>query len=303
MEHDPFAKRNFAIIALLGVIWGGTFMVVAIALEGYGPITVACARTSLGALAMHLLRLALGAPMPRPDKRLWMFLLLLGLLNTALPFTLLSWAQQYVTSAFVGIAIAALPLFILPLAYLFSDEFLNLRRVLGVLTGFAGALVLIGPGLGEASIGGGWPELACLAAIISYAVASILTRQCPPIEAVTMAAITLTVGAALLIPAMLLTEGIPTWQAPRPSLALLILGLFPTAMAAYLRIIVVRSSGSVFMTLVNYQIPLWAMLFGALVLNEALPSRFFAALALILAGLVISRWQTLRRVLSKRNSE
>lgn len=299
MEHDPFARRNLLIVLLLGIIWGGTFMVVAIALEGYGPVTVACARTTLGALAMHLLRLALGAPWPRPSRRLWAFLLLIGVLNTALPFTLLSWAQQYVSSAFTGLTMALLPLLVLPLATVFSDEYLNLRRVIGVLLGFAGTLVLIGPALGEIGWGAGLAELACLAAILSYACSSILTREAPPIEAITMAAITLSIGAAALIPIMLATEGLPGWAGARPGWALIVLGLLPTALAAYFRVLVVRTSGPVFMMLVSYQVPLWAMLFGVWVLGEQLPERFFIALALILAGLVVSRLRALRGLLRR----
>ncbi len=107
-----------------------------------------------------------------------------------------------------------------------------------------------------------------------------------------MSAVTLMIGAAILIPAMLLTEGVPGWHGTAPGLAILFLGLVPTALAALLRISVIKRAGPGFMTMVNYQVPLWSMAFGAIVLNEALPHRFFAALALILAGLAISQIRT-----------
>lgn len=297
MTHQP-TPANWLSIVLLGLIWGGTFMVVRIALDGYGPLTVACARTTLGALALLSLMVALKRPMP--PRNTWRPLLLIGVLNTALPFALLSWGQQYVPSAFAGISMAALPLFVLPLAHLFSDEKMSLNRALGVAIGFSGALVLIGPGV--LRIGQGiepLAQLACLTATLAYAISSVLTRRCPPIDSITMAAFTLVIGSAALLPITLAFEGVPTWVGARSGIAILFLGFVPTAFAALLRVQVIRTAGSVFMTLVNYQVPLWSMVFGWLILSEDLPFRFFIALGMILCGLAISQWSTLRRLLAK----
>ncbi len=298
MTTHPTTANWLSILAL-GLIWGATFMVVSIALEGYGPLTVACARTTLGAVALVGLMVVLRRPLP--DRQTLPHLLLIGTFNTAVPFSLLSWGQQYVPSAFAGISMAALPLFVLPLAHLFTDERLTLRRSLGVIIGFGGALILIGPGV--LRLGSGMEplgQMACILATVSYATSSILTRRCPPIDPISMAAATLAVGAALLIPAMLVFEGLPGWAGMRPGLAILFLGFLPTALAALLRVMVIRSAGPVFMTLVNYQLPLWSVLFGALILNEELPLRFFAALALILVGLAVSQWRNPIRLLIGR---
>ena len=294
--------QNWLSIAALGLIWGGTFMVVPIALQGYGPLTVACARTTLGASAMLVLMRTLRRPLPRFTPQMTKYLVLIGLLNTALPFALLSWGQQYVPSAFAGISMAALPLFVLPLAHVFSDEKMHLRKVVGVVVGFIGASVLIGPGVfqigtGLAPLG----QLACLAAALSYAISSVMTRRCPPIDPITMTALLLCVGASALIPAMLIVEGIPAVSSPASMIAIVFLGFVPTALAALIRVLIIRSAGSVFMTLVNYQVPVWSMLFGALILNETLPLRFFAALVLILCGLAISQYDTLRKTLFAGN--
>ncbi|WP_322892853.1 MULTISPECIES: DMT family transporter [unclassified Yoonia] len=296
MPQQPTALNWISILAL-GLIWGATFMVVSIALEGYGPLTVACARTTLGALAMLTLMLALRRPLPVFTPLMRRYLVAIGLMNTALPFALLSWGQQYVPSAFAGISMAALPLFVLPLAHLFTDERMQWRSALGVIIGFTGALVLIGPGV--LRIGTGWEplgQIACIGAAMSYAVSSIMTRRCPPIDPISMTALLLAVGSAALIPAMLLIEGIPDIAATRPTVAIIFLGVVPTALAALIRVATIRSAGTVFLTLVNYQVPLWSMLFGVLVLSEVLPVRFFAALALILLGLAVSQWAGLKRL-------
>tara|TARA_B110000967_G_scaffold189471_1_gene213179 strand:- start:188 stop:1099 length:912 start_codon:yes stop_codon:yes gene_type:complete len=286
---------NWLSILALGVIWGGTFMVVSIALQGYGPLTVACARTTLGAAALLVLMRALNRPLPSFDGRMWKYLIVIGLLNTALPFALLSWGQQYVPSAFAGISMAALPLFVLPLAHIFTDEKLNTRNLVGVTLGFVGAVVLIGPSI--LRIGSGWEplgQIACIAAALSYAISSIMTRRCPPIDPITMAALLLVVGAIALIPAMLTVEGVPTIADRTSTIAIIFLGIIPTALAALLRVYTIRSAGAVFLTLVNYQVPVWSMIFGAWILSEILPLRFFIALGLIMFGLIISQWSSLR---------
>lgn len=282
---------NWFSILTLGLIWGGTFMVVSIALEGYGPITVACARTTLGAIALLPACAAMRRPMPNlGDARLWRYIAVIGALSTAFPFMLLSWGQQYVPSAFAGISMSAVPLMILPLAHFFTDERLSIRKFLGVCFGFVGALVLIGPGLMQLGQGAEpLAQIACLGAALCYALSSILTRRCPPVDPVSLSALSLTMGAIILVPSMLVFEGVPQWVDTRSSLAILFLGFLPTALATLLRVQVIRSAGSVFMTLVNYQVPLWSMVFGAMVLSEDLPLRFYAALALILSGLAVSQ--------------
>jgi len=286
---------NWLSILALGVIWGGTFMVVSIALQGYGPLTVACARTTLGAAALLVLMRVLNRPLPSFDGRMWKYLIVIGLLNTALPFALLSWGQQYVPSAFAGISMAALPLFVLPLAHIFTDEKLSTRNLVGVTLGFIGAVVLIGPSI--LRIGLGWEplgQIACIAAALSYAISSIMTRRCPPIDPITMAALLLVVGAIALIPAMLIIEGVPAIADRTSTIAIIFLGIVPTALAALLRVYTIRSAGAVFLTLVNYQVPVWSMIFGAWILSEILPVRFFIALGLIMIGLIISQWSSLR---------
>ncbi len=290
--------RDWSGVIALGLIWGGTFMVVSMALEGYGPITVATARTTLGAVMLLALMGLSGRRIPNPTPGLAWSVILIGILSTALPFVLLSWGQQYVPSAFAGLSMAAIPLMVLPLAHFFSDEPLNARRFVGVSLGFTGALTLIGPGLAQLGSGAEpLAQLACFGAAFCYSVASILTRRCPPIDPVVLAALTLAVGAVILLPIMLATEGWPTPQGLRPTLALIVLGLVPTAFATLLRVSIIRSAGSVFMTLVNYQVPVWSMIFGAWILSEALPLRFYIALTLILTGMAISQWFSLRRML------
>ena len=280
-------RNDWLSIFALGLVWGGTFMVIAFALEGYGPLTVACARTTFGAVTLLVALRVMGLGLPQ-GWAVWRYILPAGVLSTALPFFLLSWAQASVPSAFAGLSMAAVPLFVLPLAHVFSDEKMTLRKSLGFGLGFAGVVLVLGP---TALEGGSslLPHLACFLAALCYAVSSVLTRRCPKVEPVGFAAATLIVGAAVLLPAMLLVEGLPHWAGTQPAIAIVFLGLMPTALAALLRVSIIRRVGSGFMTLTNYQVPLWSMAFGAVLLKETLPPTFFAALALILGGMALSQ--------------
>ena len=280
---------NWLSIAALGLIWGGTFMVVALALRGYGPLTVAAARTGLAAVVLVGLAVALRRPLPPPTMSLILSIGFIGVFSTAVPFFLLSWGQQQVPSAFAGLSMAAVPLFVLPLAHVFvPGDRMSLRKVSGFGVGFLGVLLLVG-GDALASEAALLPRLACIGAALCYAVSSITVRRCPPVEPIILAAASLCVGSVIMIPAMLAVEGVPGLVATTPMVAIVVLGLIPTALATLIRVEVIRTAGPSFLTLVNYQVPLWSVAFGVLALGETLPGSFHWALLLILTGLVISQ--------------
>ena len=273
-------------------------MFISVALREYGPVTVACARTTLGAVSLLVLMKAMNRPWP--SREAIPFLIRIGALSTALPFMLLSWGLLHVPSSFAGISMASVPLFILPLAHFFSNEPLNSRRAVGVVLGFLGVVVLIGPTV--LSIGNGvvlLGQIACLGTALCYAISSIQARNCPPVDPMTMSAVSLLVGSLMMIPLMLVTEGVPTIEGTFPTLSIIFLGLMPTAFATYLRILIIRSAGSVFMSFVNFMVPLWAVFFGITVLSEPAPSSLFAALALILGGMIVSQFRSIVQIFKR----
>jgi drug/metabolite transporter (DMT)-like permease len=298
---DQPTQKDWLSIGILGLIWGSSFMFVSVALEGFGPLTTAAIRTTLAAATLLILTRYLRIEPPFRQPNIWRFVIPIGITATALPFFLLTWGQQYVPSAFAGLSMAAVPLFVVPIAHIFSDEKMSTQNTIGVILGFTGAAVLLGPGVFKAGTGDLEPlaRLACLAAALSYAVASVTTRRCPPIHPVALAAMALIVGSVTLIPPMLTFEGVPEWSGNRPGLAVIYLGLLPTALATLLQVQVIRRAGSIFLSLVNYQVPVWSMVFGAWILSEALPLRFFAALVLILTGLAISQRGALKKVFGR----
>ncbi|MGK7755629.1 MULTISPECIES: DMT family transporter [unclassified Roseovarius] len=298
---------NWLRLCALGMIWGASFMAVSVALEGVGPLTVVAVRLCLGALFLLVLCRAMGRGLP-PRRgpqagRLWMFILAMGLFSNALPFFLLSWGQQVVASGFAGVCMAAVPLFVLPLAHvLVPGERMHLRRAVGFVMGTAGVIVIIGP---EAfrSTGAEFEtlaRLACVGAAGCYAVGSIFTRLAPEVDRMSLAAAVLTVGAVVFTPYALYIEGVPQIPQGRAFWALIYLGLLPTGVAQIILVTVIRDAGPVFLSLVNYQVPIWSIIFGAVVLFEALPPSLFLGLALILGGVALSQLGALRRLFGTR---
>ncbi|KPD13123.1 DMT family transporter [Phaeobacter sp. 11ANDIMAR09] len=295
MSTSP-GTANWIKLIILGLIWGSSFMAVTLALQGLGPVTIAAVRISLGAASLlaiiSVMRIGLPSLHNGQGRVIWLCALGMGFFTNALPFTLLSWGQTYVASGFAGVCMAVVPLFVLPLAHvLVPGERMTLNRALGFAIGFSGVLTLIGF-KAFASAGSDFESLArlaCLAAALCYAIGSIITRLCPSVNLLSLSAAALSCGAVMIVPMALWQEGLPSLPQGQSLLAVLYLGLVPTALAQVLLVQVARSAGPSFLSTVNYQVPVWSVFFGALLLNETLPPQLFAALILILGGLLLSR--------------
>ncbi|HHC30017.1 MAG TPA: DMT family transporter [Rhodobacterales bacterium] len=289
----------------LGLMWGATFMVIEIALRGITPFWLASARIGFAAALLSVIWLARGArlfhaPARRAD---WATLAFIGTFSTAVPFMLLSWGQKTVTSGFAGISMATVAIMVLPLThFLVSGDRLTWRKIAGFAIGFAGVAALIGPGAFASSgiEGETAGRLACLTAAACYALSSVLMQRLPAIDPIGLAAVQLLFGTALVIPTAFAVEGLPVRPDALTLGALLVLGLLPTASATLLRVAVIRTAGATFMSLVNYIVPIVSVIVGAVVLSEPVPATFLIALALVLAGMALSQWTALKRLVIRR---
>lgn len=294
--------RSWAMVGVLGFVWGATFIFVDMALRGLPPFWVAAGRTTFAALLTFVVWRASGGRLFLTPQRSWGALCVVGVLSTAMPFMLLSWGLQYVTSGFAGVSMAAVALIVLPMAHFFlPGERMTLRRLLGFAIGFAGVVVLIGP---QAFASSGdpmepWGRLACLGAAGCYATSTVTMRRMPPVDPIGLSAVPLLIGACFVLPVAFWQEGTPPLPDSTTLLVLAILGLIPTAAANLLRVLVVRSAGPVFMSLTNYMVPLWSVLLGAVFLGERVPASLILATVLILAGVFLSQWGALRRLFGK----
>ncbi|WP_238368039.1 DMT family transporter [Mesobacterium pallidum] len=299
MQDPEITWKSWAMVGLLGLVWGGTFMFQEIALRSTPPFWVATARIGFAAVLTWAVWRARGGRMFTSSDSAWGLLFVTSLLSAAMPFMLLAWGQQFVTSGFTGVSMATVALIVLPIAhFVIPGERLSWRKTAGFCVGFAGVLVLIGPGAlrpsGDAMEL--WGRLACIGAAGCYAVSSIIMRRLPPLDPFGLSFATLAFGTLFVAPLALATHGLPASPGAKGFAVLALIGLVPTAGANLLRILVIRSAGPVFMSLTNYQVPLWSVALGILFLGEDFRWSLIAALGLILVGLALSQWGAFQRL-------
>ncbi|MGF1629609.1 MAG: DMT family transporter [Kiloniellaceae bacterium] len=283
-------------LLLLALVWGLSFFFTEICLRDIGPLTLAAGRVGTAALALLAIALLAGLRVPqRPAD--WLALLIMGIINNAVPFSLIMWGQTSIDSGLASILNATTPLFTFLLAhFLTADEKFSRRGLAGVVIGFLGAVVLIGPGaltgLGQQS----WGQLAVLGAAVCYACAGIYGRRLRHLSPIVAAAgMTLAASLVLLPLAAALerpwtaTPDAATWA------SLLSLGLISTAVAYILYFRILASAGATNLLLVTFLIPIAALLLGTLVLGERIPFTAYAGMALIFAGLAVIDGRLLRR--------
>jgi len=291
--------RNWVMVAALGLIWGSSFMVVEVALTGISPFWLAASRVTFGTLLTVMVWVISGRRFFLTEKTAWPSIVAIGVLSSALPFSLLSWGQTHVTSGFAGVSMASIALLVLPLSHFFvPGEQMTLRRTIGFLIGFGGVALLIGP---EALAQSGsdmelWGRVFCVLAASCYAISSVIIRRLPPIDPLGLAAIPLIIGAVTSLGFALSVEGPPPAISTNTLWIILYVGLVPTAGANLLRILTIRSAGPVFMSLTNYQVPLWSVILGIVILGEEPRQNLFLAMTLILIGLCLSQYGALKRL-------
>ena len=286
MKTQRMGLTEWALLLALSLVWGGSFFFVEIGLEGLGPYTVVAARVGLGALGLLLFLGLRGLALPSGLSD-WWALFVMGLLNNAIPFSLIAWGQVRIDSGLASILNATTPLFTLVVAHLCTrDERLTPLKGLGVVLGLFGVAVLIGPNLGQGSGGSLWGQLAILGAACSYAFASVWGRRLRRLSPAVAATGMLICSSVVMLPLALLVEPLPA-ALPSPSVlvALVGLGLLSTSLAYLLYFQILVRAGAVNLMLVTFLIPPSALALGVLFLHEPLEMSALLGLALIFAGL------------------
>ena len=289
MPRAP-TSGDWLTLGVLTLFWGSAFMFNAIALESFSPSMLVAARIVIATVILFVYMHASGIRLPEPGRR-WLPMLVMAILGNVLPFQLIAWAQQHIPSSLAGVLMAMMPLFVLTLAHFFvPGARLTPLRVAGFALGFAGVVLVIGPdALRE---GGGsfvlWGALAALGAALSYSVSSIYARRLGAVEPVSLSAGMLLIGSLLTVPVAALDA--PAFVTPTLGavLAVLFLGALCTGIATLLYFRLIQGPGPTFLSFVNYLVPAWAVLAGALFLDEALSTWAYAGLALILSGIAMS---------------
>lgn len=284
----PNQLRDLGLLLLLATIWSSSFAAIKVGIDVIPPITLTMIRVAVGAMLLYGVLRAKGMRLSK-KPRVWGSFFLIGLLGSALPFTLINWGEQEISSGLAAIMVASMPLAALVLGRIFSDEVLNGRRLLGVLVGFSGVVMLIGPRelmvLGDQALG----QLAVALAAVLYAVAGILVRKLPTAKPIEHGTGVLMASSIILIPTSLIFESPWTIDfTPEAIAAGVYLGVLPTAAATFLLMVIIAARGVTFVALNNYLIPVLGVLWGYLFLSEPVTNEALAALGLIFTGLTIA---------------
>lgn len=287
----------WALILLLGLIWGGSFFFARVAVLEVPPFTLVFLRLLLAALALHIYlhgRFGLYATL----RTHWRSFLVMGFINNALPHTLIFFGQTEIGAGLASILNATTPIWTVLIANRWTtDEKLTPAKIAGCLMGFAGTAVLIGPGVTAAASVPFWALILPILAAISYGVAGTYGKRFRGLPAPVSATGQLTASSLIMLPVSLFAD--QPWALPAPSthaiLAILALALLSTAFAYLLYFRILALAGATNASLVTLVVPPSAILLGALFLGERLEATDLIGMLLIGFGLVLLDGRLLRR--------
>ena len=280
---------DYGMLLLLAAFWGGSFLFIKIGVDTITPLTLTFGRLLIGAIAFAGILAATGRSLPQ-ERSVLGLLAIATVLGLVVPFVLISWGEQRIDSGLAAILMAGMPLMTLVLARLFADEELTPAKFVGVLCGVAGLVVLIGPEnlsrLGTDTM----RQLAIVLASLCYAVNALVLKKLSRHDPYAVSTALMVFGAVLMLPVCVVFDR-PWTLAPSAQsvLSMVILGLFSTAAASLLVFAILRRQGAGFFSQINFLVPLFGVAWGFAVLSERPPSRAFVALAIIFAGIALSR--------------
>jgi drug/metabolite transporter (DMT)-like permease len=290
------SRRHVLMLLALAALWGSSFMFIEIALRDLAPSTLILLRMLSGAVTLAAYVVLAGHDLGsmRPYARP---LALLGAVNTAVPFFLIAWGQQYVDSGLASILNASAPLFtaLFALGYDRSQRVSGLRLA-GILLGFAGVVLLVGLELsgGERAVAGG---LAVVAAAALYGIGGLYAgRRFDGLPPSLVAYGALLWSSVFVGPVGLAQATTPGWEA---ILSVVYLGVLATGIAYILYFGLIAGAGASKAVLVTYLVPAMALGYGALFLDEGVTAVVLAGLALVLAGVALGTGALRGRVLAR----
>jgi drug/metabolite transporter (DMT)-like permease len=283
--------KDWLAFLALGLAWGSSFLWIKIAVQEIGPFTLVGLRLLFGIIGLIAVA-AYNRPRWPGTRRLWWVLVVLGLTNTAVPFVLISWGELFIDSAVAAVLNSTVPLFTMLIAHVFlSDDRITLPRIVGLLVGFSGVIVLLSRDLDFQSglSGGVLGQGAVLLAALFYAGSGVFARRnTQGLSPVVQALVPLVVADSAIWLAVPLTENPLTLpQLPLTWIAILWLGLVGSCFAYLLYYYLLHSIGPTRTTLVTYVFPLVGVALGVIFLNELLDWHLFVGGSMVVGSIAV----------------
>ncbi|MGY3614986.1 DMT family transporter [Bradyrhizobium sp. USDA 10063] len=293
MKRDAFHDtridaRDWSLLALLSMLWGGSFFFNGAALRELPPLTLVFLRVAIAATILVPLLRVYRVSFPN-NAAAWMPFLAIALFNNVLPFSLIVTGQTLISSGLASILNATTPLFTVVVMAAAGEEPLHARRIAGVVVGLTGVIILRGAGIEQVS-GQAIGIVLCLAAAFSYGLSALIARRwlsnSPPLGTAAFQMLASTAVMAIVAGAIE-----RPWQLPMPGVAtwLAVLGLagLSTAFAYIVFFQILRRSGATNVMLVTLLIPVTAILLGCVVLGEPISPREIAGALVIGSALLL----------------
>ncbi len=289
--QQTMGKREWVLLFVLSVLWGGSFLFVGVAVRELPTLTIVLVRVGLAAVVLWSVITFERKVLPRQPS-VWLAFLGMGLLNNVIPFGLIVWGQHAIGAGLASILNATTPMFtVLVAGFLLGDERLSGRKIIGVAPGFAGVVMMIGidalSGLGRELLS----QIAVLGAALSYACAGVFGRRFRAygVDPVVTAAGQVSASCIILLPLTLWLE--TPFSLPLPSTttlaALVALALLSTAVAYILYFHILAKAGATNVLLVTFLTPVSAILLGTLILGDHLTPVHLAGMVMIGLGLTV----------------
>ncbi|MET4388436.1 drug/metabolite transporter (DMT)-like permease [Bradyrhizobium sp. F1.4.3] len=289
MSERNTLSLEIGLLLLLSLIWGSSFTLIKVAVATIPPFTMVAARVAIAAILLILIAAAQGHSLPH-QRSVWAAFLVQGLLQSALPFTLISWGEMHIASGLAGVLNATPPMFVLVIAMLTGRgrRTISSQKIAGVGLGLAGVVVTIGVDAISA-IGTVAPlaQAAVLGASLCYAVAPIWGQRFSDFPAIVTAAGAMSCAAILMVPAAIVVEQ-PWTLAPTPQAITAVFGLAVvcTALAMVIYFRLIRTLGPLGTTSGSYLRAGFAVALGIAWLGEDFAWSILAGMALIVAGVI-----------------
>jgi drug/metabolite transporter (DMT)-like permease len=287
----PF--KHFLLLTILAAIWSSSFMVIKITVETVPPLTLTAGRLVLAGLMLGVVMIVKSERLPR-DRRVWKMCVLLGIFGNALPFTLISLGETGVTSSQASILMAVMPLATVLMAHFFTENERATRHALiGVLIGFTGIVILVGPSALKGLGGNIWFQLSVSGGAISYAVAAVMAKNMPPSSLLGRSVAVMICASVMMVLASIVFDN-PLEINPSASevWGTVYLGILPTGVATLIYFQLISAQGAGFLAYINYLIPVMGVMWGALFLNETITAQALMALGIITLGLFVANYRS-----------
>ena len=299
------AQIDYVLFAILGFFWGSSYLFIKIGVEdGLTPFTLIMLRLLIGFALLAVVVAAARESLP-PMGRIYGHLFVMGAINIAIPFSLITWAEQTVDSSVAAILNAAVPLFVMLIAAVFlRDERLTPNRIVGLAVGFVGVAILVGFNPADLANGDMAGEIALIGSTISYAIGAVYSRRNihglrPMIPALFQVFFGLVITTVL---AFVFENPLATTFTTESLFAVIWLGLLGSGLAYLVFFRLLGRWGATRTSMVAYLLPLYGIVLGAIVLNEPVDGRLVLGTALIIGGVALVNSNIGSRLLLRRRA-